>query len=150
MKWCSGSGSSFRSIQWQQREDGNIAFSFFVSNNCFSWTWAGMSMKTSLVITTWWISDGAKSLALMSLEGPLLCHCSITPALSMKPMCLLFFQPISNADFIVPVEIDGIVHQVQYRTPARRINDLFSFHFLLNVKLKFPKASKRMAVIHFK
>ena len=23
-----------------------------------------------------------------------------------------FFQPISNADFIVPVEIDGTVHQV--------------------------------------
>lgn len=25
---------------------------------------------------------------------------------------LLFFKPISNADFIVPVEIDGTVHQV--------------------------------------
>lgn len=24
----------------------------------------------------------------------------------------IFFQPISNADFIVPVEIDGTVHQV--------------------------------------
>ena len=24
----------------------------------------------------------------------------------------LYFQPISNADFIVPVEIDGTVHQV--------------------------------------
>jgi len=23
-----------------------------------------------------------------------------------------FFQPISNADFVVPVEIDGTVHQV--------------------------------------
>ena len=24
----------------------------------------------------------------------------------------LFFQPISNADFIVPVEIDNVIHQV--------------------------------------
>ena len=29
--------------------------------------------------------------------------------------CVCFFsQPISNADFIVPVEIDGTVHQVLY------------------------------------
>lgn len=27
---------------------------------------------------------------------------------------IVFFQPISNADFIVPVEIDGTVHQVLY------------------------------------
>lgn len=27
------------------------------------------------------------------------------------------FQPISNADFIVPVEIDGTVHQVQKILP---------------------------------
>ena len=25
---------------------------------------------------------------------------------------LFFFQPISNADFIVPVEIDNVIHQV--------------------------------------
>lgn len=27
-------------------------------------------------------------------------------------MALFFLQPISNADFVVPVEIDGTVHQV--------------------------------------
>lgn len=26
--------------------------------------------------------------------------------------CLIYFQPISNADFIVPVEIDNVIHQV--------------------------------------
>ncbi len=25
---------------------------------------------------------------------------------------LIFLQPISNADFVVPVEIDGVIHQV--------------------------------------
>lgn len=36
-------------------------------------------------------------------------------------------QPISNADFIVPVEIDGTVHQVMWsvsvRTPENVKND---------------------------
>lgn len=33
--------------------------------------------------------------------------------LHLTDACLcLWLQPISNADFIVPVEIDGIVHQV--------------------------------------
>lgn len=28
-------------------------------------------------------------------------------------MCFIF-QPVNNADFVVPVEIDGTVHQVSY------------------------------------
>ena len=27
-------------------------------------------------------------------------------------LCVLLLQPVSNADFIVPVEIDGTIHQV--------------------------------------
>lgn len=36
-----------------------------------------------------------------------------TPQVLNLFLCfLVFLQPISNADFIVPVEIDGTVHQV--------------------------------------
>ncbi len=28
-------------------------------------------------------------------------------------MVFVYFQPVSNADFIVPVEIDGTIHQVK-------------------------------------
>ena len=38
------------------------------------------------------------------------------------PVCIVIFQPVHNADFIVPVEIDGTIHQVSYNfckgTPA--------------------------------
>ena len=27
-------------------------------------------------------------------------------------ICFFFFQPVANADFVVPVEIDNIIHQV--------------------------------------
>ena len=30
------------------------------------------------------------------------------------PVCFVIFQPVHNADFIVPVEIDGTIHQVSY------------------------------------
>jgi len=29
-------------------------------------------------------------------------------------VCFVIFQPVHNADFIVPVEIDGTIHQVSY------------------------------------
>ena len=28
-------------------------------------------------------------------------------------VCFVIFQPVHNADFIVPVEIDGTIHQVK-------------------------------------
>ncbi len=31
----------------------------------------------------------------------------------MMNIYLVYFQPVSNADFIVPVEIDGTIHQVR-------------------------------------
>ena len=42
----------------------------------------------------------------------------------------LYFQPVSNADFIVPVEIDGTIHQVslphnnRYHGYNKQINNL--------------------------
>uniref|UniRef100_A0A669EZ33 protein-serine/threonine phosphatase n=1 Tax=Oreochromis niloticus TaxID=8128 RepID=A0A669EZ33_ORENI len=37
---------------------------------------------------------------------------SLAPSVSHSSLPILFVTPISNADFIVPVEIDGTVHQV--------------------------------------
>lgn len=34
-------------------------------------------------------------------------HCFL-----MMLLIFLFHQPLSNADFIIPVEIEGVVHQV--------------------------------------
>ena len=34
--------------------------------------------------------------------------------ISFMFLCFVIFQPVHNADFIVPVEIDGTIHQVQY------------------------------------
>lgn len=34
--------------------------------------------------------------------------------ISFMPVCFVIFQPVHNADFIVPVEIDGTIHQVSY------------------------------------
>ena len=32
--------------------------------------------------------------------------------ISFMLVCFVMFQPVHNADFIVPVEIDGTIHQV--------------------------------------
>lgn len=50
---------------------------------------------------------------LVFLAGPLLISRGITNSVNDTDILLCFSsQPISNADFIVPVEIDGTVHQV--------------------------------------
>lgn len=46
---------------------------------------------------------------LVLLGGPLLVNWGMTSSLMS---CFFFPQPIGNADFIVPVEIDGTIHQV--------------------------------------
>lgn len=46
-----------------------------------------------------------------------------------------FFQPISNADFIVPVEIDGTVHQVLYYTHTKRTCWVNKLVFLLGARV---------------
>ena len=63
-------------------------------------------------------------------------------------LCFLS-QPISNADFIVPVEIDGTVHQVLY-THNKSIF-LVKYTFFIRVKSSiYVKILKRTAVIQFK
>lgn len=51
------------------------------------------------------------------LRVPVLCKCMCMYTGAHVDACahhlpLFSFQPISNADFIVPVEIEGITHQV--------------------------------------
>lgn len=74
--------------------------------------------------------------------GPLLGSAGTTPD-SHCVLCL-WLQPISNADFIVPVEIDGIVHQVLLmHTSAGSDRCLFQVQDSLEVL-------RRRAVIQFK
>ncbi len=39
---------------------------------------------------------------------------------SLFRSCLVYFQPVSNADFIVPVEIDGTIHQVSFNASQEK------------------------------
>ena len=49
----------------------------------------------------------------------------------MYPVCVCDTQPVNNADFIVPVEIEGVIHQVYVlKRPhcdefLRRMGDMF-------------------------
>lgn len=53
--------------------------------------------------------------AALAREGGLCCISTSGIPSSPAPASPLSLQPVNNADFIIPVEIDGVVHQVRVR-----------------------------------
>ena len=62
------------------------------------------------------INTGVQSI---NTERACLDDCGVI--LMLLLLFLLSFQPVSNADFIVPVEIDGTVHQVSRNIQALQV-----------------------------